>query len=238
MASPDRDDEWVSLRTFDRQFDADLALSFLHEHSIEARLKGGVGSTASLQHLTIGFRVELLVRASQRGEAEEALVALASAESEVASLHGEPTPDGGAGVYRDAPRGPHDSSSRPPQRYKRAAALLAIAVPIGSGHFYARHNTAGVVHLLGTVLCIVLATALDRPWFGFAAVLVVLSDAFFGALAVDRYNEGRVPSPARQGAFAAVTVLLSMLTAMVTVGAAGPSGRAPASAAHGHTGAR
>lgn len=227
-----RDDEWVPLRRYDNTLDAEIAQNFLREHDLEARLHGNVGTTSSLGHLVSGFSVQLMVRESERELATEALTALASAEPE-AHREEDELPSGPA--YRGEARG-YERPAGVRHRYKRAVPLLAIVFPLGAGHFYARHTVAGVVYGASVLACGIGGAVLEKPWPGAAALLIVLSDVAFGMQAVDRFNEGRVPSGAKQGAVAALTVALSVVTALLTAGNRVPTPRAANGVApHGHS---
>ena len=75
-----------------------------------------------------------------------------------------------------------------------------------------------MVYGVSIVACVVESFVLHTPWLGAAAVLIVLADMGFGMLAVERFNEGKVPSAGRQSAVAVLVVALSMVTAYLTAG--------------------
>src|SRR5207244_9188072 len=81
--------------------------------------------------------------------------------------------------YRDV-RGATEIS----QRYRRAAFALALMMPIGSGHFYAGENVAGVVFAIAIAACALSAHVM-------AAIFVVACDALTSLSAVERHNANK-----------------------------------------------
>ena len=115
--------------------------------------------------------------------------------------------------FRGAPPVPKEDDDEPyvAKRSVVVAAILAVMVPIGSGHFYARHGAAGTIlcaGIVGSFLGILFGhRQLAVTWALLLAVDVVGS--FF---AVRRFNTERVPpeSLQRQVAIGAVVVAFSI----------------------------
>ena len=96
------------------------------------------------------------------------------------------------------------------------AAFLAVVVPIGGGHFYARHGAAGTIlaaGIIGAALGMVFAGRgeLARTW-----ALLVAADMVGSFWAVRRFNAKRVPSESTQRRWALVAVLLAFATTLLT----------------------
>jgi len=92
--------------------------------------------------------------------------------------------------------------------------MLALLVPIGGGHFYARHAAAGTLLAAGIVGGF-LASRLWVPNLIYTSWLLVLADAAFAPLAVRRANAGRVPAESRQRTWALAAVVGAWLLAPV-----------------------
>jgi hypothetical protein len=97
-----------------------------------------------------------------------------------------------------------------------AAAFLALLVPIGAGHFYARHGAAG------TILCAGMIGSAIGLWLGGRAelasawMILVTIDMVGSFWAVRRFNQKRVPSDSVQRAWALGAVVLAFAVAWLT----------------------
>jgi hypothetical protein len=89
-----------------------------------------------------------------------------------------------------------------------AAALLALLVPIGAGHFYARHGAAGSVLCAG-IAGALLGLVLGHRELTLAWALLVLFDGVGATLAVRRFNAQSVPTDAAQRRFATVALVVA-----------------------------
>jgi hypothetical protein len=189
-----KDEEWVVLRRYDDGLAAQIALDFLRDHGIRVGIRGNSGATAVLNRFDTVLDVRLVVQQRDLEEAREAMVALETPP---------PPPRGADSTDEDSPPGHPYRSMRGAKeehmpRYRRAAFALALLVPIGSGHFYARETEAGLVFLAGIVSCVLGAVITQAAWPLAAGGLIVLGDAVTAPAAVARYNEGRLRSPASQ----------------------------------------
>jgi hypothetical protein len=197
-----KDDEWVVLKRYDDGLAAQIALDFLRDHGIRVGIRGNSGATAVLNRFDTVLDVRLVVQQRDLEEAGQALVALEAPP---------PPPRGADATDEDSPAGhPYRSLCAPKEetmpRYRRAAFALALMVPIGSGHFYARETQAGVVLLSGILACALGAMITQAAWPLAAGGLIVLGDALTAPAAVTRYNAGKLRSPSAQLARAGLLV--------------------------------
>jgi hypothetical protein len=195
------DDEWVEfLRVHDR-LEAEITVRFLEDHGVAVQTAGGANTAIPTMGLT---DVRILVPSDQAERAAQVL----SAMREDTSKH----------PFRDAPAEPYDA----PVATRKAAfaVMLALLVPIGAGHFYARHGAAGTILALG-ILGGFLASMLGWPSLIYMCGLLVIVDAVFAPLAVRRTNRGHVSSEPRQRAWAFAAVVAAWVLALVFVKAMG-----------------
>ena len=199
--------EWVLLRRYDDGLNAQIALDFLRDHGVPVALRGNSGSTAVLNRFDTVLDVRLVVRQRHLADALEALSALESpslpieAREELAPVSGHP--------YRDTSE--HGQEISP--RYRRAAVALAFMLPIGSGHFYAGENAAGVVFALAIATCALFTVVMRSDAPAIAAMFVVALDALGCSFAVARHNSGKPASRSQQ-------VLRAMACVAVAIAAA------------------
>ncbi len=194
--------EWVVLRRFDDGLEAQMALDFLRDHGVRVALQGNSGSTSVLNRFDTVLDVRLVVPRGELARGVEVLGAMLVPEP-VAALEGGP--------YRSSLGPPDDDVVR--ARSRRAAVVLAFAVPIGGGHFYARHHTSGALLALGTAGTFLAGLVASAPWLTLASLLLVTADAFGAVVAVRRYNEGRTAAPEAQALFALAAFGASILAA-------------------------
>jgi len=192
-------EEWVLLRRYDDGLAAQIALDFLRDHGVPVALRGNSGATAVLNRFDTVLDVRLVVRQRHLERALEAISALEApgvpieAREELAPISGHP--------YRDL-RG----AAEPSPRYRRAAFALALMLPIGSGHFYAGENVAGVVFAISIAACALSSHAV-------AAIFVVACDAITALSAVERHNAGRPASRTTQALRALACVAVAIAAA-------------------------
>jgi hypothetical protein len=196
------DDDWIVLRRYDDPLDAQIAVDFLRHHDIRVSLQGNSGSTSILNRFDTVLDIRVVVPRSDAGAAREVLDAM------TVDVHGEQPFRG---------RAPASQAIEPVhrRRYKRAAFVLALAVPIGGGHFYAQHNAAGIVIAGGIVGGFLGVLLRGPPALLVASAILVLVDALLAPIAVRRFNEGRVPSDETQRKWALGVVALSYAIALL-----------------------
>ena len=199
--------EWVLLRRYDDGLNAQIALDFLRDHGVPVALRGNSGATAVLNRFDTVLDVRIVVRHEHLADALEALEALESpslpieSREELAPVSGHP--------YRDTSERGHEISPR----YRRAAVALAFMLPIGSGHFYAGENVAGVVFAISIAACALSAVVARSDGPAVAAMFVVAFDALTCSFAVARHNAGMPASRARQALRAMACVAVAMAAA-------------------------
>ncbi len=192
-------DEWVLLRRYDDGLAAQIALDFLRDHGVPVALRGNSGSMAVLNRFDTVLDVRLVVRQRHLESALEALEALEApgapieAREELLPISGHP--------YRDVQNAVEISP-----RYRRAAFALALMLPIGSGHFYAGENVAGVVFAIAIASCALSAHAA-------AAIFVVACDALTSPSAVERHNAAKPASRSAQALRALACVAVAIAAA-------------------------
>ena len=187
----DGETEWVLVLQSHDPVEHDMARRFLTDHGIEVQSAGG--ATHAIP--TIGLTdMRVLVPKRDALRAEEILRALDRGATDA-----HPFRDGASVEPYEAPV---------ERRKWPFAVVLAVVVPIGAGHFYARHGAAGVVLAIGIVGSTVAAMALHIPALMKAAMLMVALDMVLSPFAVRRFNAGKVPTEGAQrlGALAMVAV--------------------------------
>ena len=211
---------YVLLARYDDGLLAEFAVSFLRHHGIEVRLQGNSGASSILNRFDTIIDIRLLVPEEQALQAKEALEAMTCGpEALVAEPPVSPDPSHAGSPYRMSQTTPHeltsDGTDEHKQRYLRAAFALAFALPIGSAHFYARHNVTGAILGLGIGAYFVTGALRGNYALVVAAMALVAFDALAGLLAVKRWNEGRVFSPRQQAGIAAVGLVAAMGAGLV-----------------------
>jgi len=206
----EEDIDWVTIRQFDDQIAAEMTLNFLRDHDVTVTVLGNSVSTTMLNRFNTVLDIRLAVPRDELELAQEALRGLEpEGELDEQPFRG-PTPRRqGASDASDetgAEGAAHDKPFR--RRYRRAAIILSLMLPFGSGHFYARHEIAGLVFAGGIVATTLVAfmRSGDSELFYLVSVLFVAADAITSTYAVKRYNEGRVPEPAAQFGSALLTL--------------------------------
>jgi hypothetical protein len=195
-------DEWVVLRRYDDPLEAQIVVDFLRHHDVRVALQGNSGATSVLNRFDTVLDIRVVVPRSEADSAREVLDAMTVEITNEQPFRG---------------RAPSSQAIEPMHRprYRRAAFVLALAVPIGGGHFYAQHNAGGIVLAGGIVGGFLGVLLRGPPTLLIASAILVLLDALLSPLAVRRYNEGRVPSDETQRKWALGAVVASYLIAIV-----------------------
>jgi hypothetical protein len=219
----DWDEDEVELRRFDNAFDAELALAFVREHGVRARLKGS-GTTHLLDRFTSVVDLRLVVPAGEREAGMAALEAMELGEQssdeaahprlDEEELHGDVP-------YRERRSNRHeDAPSRKDVRYRRGA-IVGVAW-FGGAHLNARQS------VLGWFLCVAMWTLLlaavttGKPWLIVTFTMLWLYDIAHGIVAVDLHNEGKRVEPKMQLLHGLVVLLVASLASMALVTARPP----------------
>lgn len=192
------DDDWVEVRRFDDAIGATMIRDFLVDHDVRCAIRGNPQATRMTWSQTSDV-LRIVVPPADLDRAKEALAAMSA---------GDTHPFRGA-----APR-PEDADE---ERFEKprsgvGAAMLAVFVPIGAGHFYARHGAAGTVLCVGMVGAIIASIVLGHSELFLAWSILVGFDVIGAFFAVRRHNQKRIPSEAvqRNWAFGAVVVAFAI----------------------------
>jgi hypothetical protein len=197
---------WVELRRFVDPVEADLVHQFLVAHDVQVATRGNSPDIGVLNRFNSIIDIRLDVPSDELERARELLATIGDDRLVEQPFRGrtavEPSDDADDPTWRS-------------RRSARAAVMLAFAVPVGGGHFYARHHVSGAVYALGVVGSLVGFLVTTSRAAVMAAMLLVLIDALSSVRAVRRFNAREVPSGTRQfiGALLAIgcAVLLSLL---------------------------
>jgi hypothetical protein len=192
------------LRHFDDAMDAEITLNFLRDHDVRVEVRGNSVNSATLNRFITVIDIRLVVPAEDLEHAQEVLTAMTSEATEHPFRGARP------------PELAIEESAAPlvQRRHRSAALILAILVPIAGGHFYARHTGAAIVLALGIVGSFLVALMLGMPQLLIASALLVGVDAVLSTVAVRRFNEGRLPSEAKQRAWAFGAVVVAWAVAL------------------------
>jgi hypothetical protein len=135
----DRDaaEDWVEIRRFDDAIPAEMTRDFLRDHGLAVRMRGNVGGTALLNRFNTVMDIRLDVGRHDLESAREALQAMEAGDAVEQPFRGR------------SPKTKEEEAAYVPPRKTAAAMILGFLLPIGSGHFYARHGAAGSILLAG-----------------------------------------------------------------------------------------
>ena len=186
--------DWVEVRRATTPVEADMVRNFLRDHGVPSAINGDSGGTRLVWQQTM-MDIRIVVAPSDLENAREVLTAMTAHTTEH-PFRGAPP------VARDEEE-PYVAT-----RSMMAAPMLAALVPIGAGHFYARHGAAGTIlcaGVAGSFLGIMLGhLELALTW----GILVVV-DIAGSVLAVKRFNAQRVPTESVQRGWAIGAVVIA-----------------------------
>jgi hypothetical protein len=186
----DDSEEWIEIRRFVDATAAEMTRDFLLDHDVPARLRGNTGVTSVLNRFTTVIDTRLDVKRGHLEDAREALHALEIGDSVEDPFRGR------------RPLAPADDAPYVAPKKASAAMMLGFMLPIGAGHFYARHGAAGGILFAGILASILGSVFSGRPELMMAWSMIVAADVVLSPRAVRRYNEGKVPPEGRQRAVA------------------------------------
>jgi hypothetical protein len=185
---------WVEVRRVSSPVEADMIRDFLREHGVKSAVNG---NAAGMQLAYTATDIRVVVSPRDVENAREVLAAM------VAETVEHP--------FRGAP--PPLKEEEEPYVAKRsmlAAGMLGFLIPIGAGHFYARHGAAGTIlcaGVVGSFLGVVFGhRELATSW----AIIAVL-DIVGSFAAVRRFNTQRVPPESTQRNWAMAVVVLAFV---------------------------
>lgn len=215
------EEDEVELRRFDNAFDAELALAFLREHDVRARLKG-TGTSGILDRFTIVVDIRLMVASSDREAGIRALEAMTldeeSAETVAERRADEEVRDA---AYRARRESEEDDGPKVRDfRYRRGVVVGAMLA--GAAHVHARQPILGGIIFVSVWSFVIAGAISGLLWTGPAAMMLVVYDIAHGVIAVDQHNAGRVASGRAQLIHGLLAVLVASLAGMVLVAARPP----------------
>ncbi len=205
----------VELRRYGNALDAEMALQFLREHDIKARLSG-FGETGFIQRFT-SVDLRLMVHKRDLPAAREALSAMEMPEDAVNERFlGQDSNDVSAtnvaGPYRESRaknKGLNrDEDGQLPDQRNRVGAMTGFFIP-GGGHIYARRPWTGLVFFVFVIVGLTVATSLNLRWLGMAAMMVICYDVLHSLLAIEQHNQGNDPGRRSQLAHGALAVCIA-----------------------------
>jgi hypothetical protein len=202
MAGDDEDDDWVEVRRFEDPIGATMIRDFLHDHDVRVAIRGNPQATRMTWSQTTDI-IRIVVAPADLEKARDALAAMSA---------GDTHPFRGAAPPGD--EAPEEKFVKP--RSGVGAAMLALIVPIGAGHFYARHGAAGTIFSIGMVGAVAAAILLGHVELFRAWAFLVVLDAIGAFWAVRRFNEKRIPPESVQRQWAMGAVVIAFAAAWLT----------------------
>lgn len=206
MADDDEDD-WVEVRRFDDPIGATMIRDFLQDHDVRVAIRGNPQATRFAWSETTD-NLRIVVPPADLEKAKEALAAMSA---------GDAHPFRGPVPTREEDEATAEEKFVKP-RSGIGAAMLAVFVPIGAGHFYARHGAAGTILCIGMVGSILSSILLGHVELFRAWGILILMDIVGSFFAVRRFNQKRVPPDAVQRQWAMGAVVLAFGAAWLTAG--------------------
>lgn len=203
----EEDTDWVTIARFDDPMQAEMTRDFLESHGVKLRTLGNAPQMSVLNRFTTVMDIRLAVAREDVAEAEEVLAALESANLEHPYRGSE---DRAVAALK--------AEGATPRRYRRAAFVLGLIVPIGAGHFYAQHSAMAVVLLGGIVAGLLGAVVGGQPWMAMASLIVIACDVVLSPWAVMRHNAGAIPHEGRQRVMGVLIVVTAVVLALVLRG--------------------
>jgi hypothetical protein len=193
---PEDEGNWVEVRRASTPVEADMVRDFLRDHGVRSAVNGDSGGTRlPWQHTLMDIRI--VVAPGDLADAKDVLAAMVANTTEHPFRSLPPARD------RDEEDGPYFA-----RRSVIGAVMLGLLVPIGAGHFYARHGAAGTILCAG-VGGAFLGMMLRHQELVVAWALLVAFDALGAIWAVRRFNAQRVPPESVQRAWALGAVLVA-----------------------------
>jgi len=206
MSGADDEADWIEVRRSNDSLEPAMVADFLRDHGVRVALHGNAHAPRLLWSATSDV-VRVAVHPADLVQARAALEAMDAGGVAEQPFRGKAI----------APAGDDAEPRFEKPRSALAAACLAVIVPIGAGHFYARHGAAGAILCAGIVGAL-LGSMLGHGELLRAAVVLVAVDVALSSLAVRRFNEGRVPAEATQRSWALAAVGAAFVLAWVSAG--------------------
>src|SRR3954467_10280725 len=161
----DKDEEWVEVRRFADRIGAEMIRDFLADHDVRVAIHGNPQAPRMAWSQTSDV-IRIVVARADLEKAKKALEAMTA---------GETHPFRGPAPPREDDADERlDKLEKP--RSALAAAALAMIVPIGAGHFYARHGAAGTILCAGMLGSFLVSSIGRQPAFFSAWGILVVFD--------------------------------------------------------------
>jgi hypothetical protein len=199
------DDEWVEVRRFADRIGAEMIRDFLADHDVRVAIHGNPQAPRMTWSETSDV-IRIVVARADLEKAKEALEAMTAGDQH--PFRG-PTP-----ARDDEEEGDRAEKFEKP-RSGPSAVALAVLVPIGAGHFYARHGAAGAILCAGMLGSFLASMVGGQPGFFRAWGILVVVDAIGSFFAARRYNQKRVPPDGLQRKWAMGAVVLAFIAAWI-----------------------
>jgi hypothetical protein len=190
--------DWVEIVRVHDRFEADVTADFLRDHGVPVQTAGGGSTALPMMGLT---DLRILV---PRADLERAGQVLEAMNRGAAETH----------PFRDAPPEPYEAPIA--KRKPAFAVMLALLLPIGLGHFYARHGAAGTILAAG-IMGGVVGARFGSPALVYASALLVVIDAVTSPFAVRRTNRGAASSEGAQRGWALAAVAAAYVLAFIAI---------------------
>lgn len=197
LVDREQEDEgnWIEVRRASTPVEADMVRDFLDDHGVRSAINGDSGGTRLPWQQTMR-EIRIVVAPKDVDEAREVLAAM------VADTTEHP--------FRSLPPAATEDDERPyvAKRSVIAAMMLGVLIPIGAGHFYARHGAAGTILCIGVIGAFV-GMLLGHSELVVAWTLLAAADVVLSFWAVRRFNTERVPPEHVQRSWAIAAVLVA-----------------------------
>lgn len=224
MAEIEEDE--VEIKRFDSAFDAEMALDFVREHGVRARLKG-TGTSNVLDRFSLVVDIRLMVPASEREAGLAALDAMALDDESAEQVAQQREDDAVVqdGAYRARRGGAAvDGPTKKDFRY-RSGAVVGV-VWFGGAHLNARQPVLGWFLFVSMWALFLTAVSTREPWMILAFAMLWIYDIAHGVLAVEQHNAGKKAGSKAQLIHGMAVLLVASLGGMALAAARPP--RAPA----------
>ena len=202
MELASEEDEWVEIKRFDDPLRAEMVRDFLRDHGVQTRMRGNAGSTSVLNRFNTILDIRLDVPMAAMEVAKETLLALDA---------GDATEQ----PFRGSMPAPPESETYIAPRKTAAAMMLGFIVPIGAGHFYARHGAGASILMAGVIAAFLGITFAGHYELGLAWGIIAVVDIVGSYFAVKRHNAGRIPPEGTQRLAALGVVIVAFAAALI-----------------------
>jgi hypothetical protein len=220
MAETEEDE--VELKRFDSAFDAEMALDFVREHGVRARLKG-TGTSNVLDRFSLVVDIRLMVPAGEREAGLAALDAMALDDESAEQVAQQREDDSVVhdGAYRARRAGEADDGPKKKDFRYRSGAVVGV-VWFGGAHLNARQSVLGWFLFVTMWALFLTAVSTREPWMILAFTMLWIYDIAHGVLAVEQHNAGKKTGARSQLIHGLAVLLVASLGGMALAAARPP----------------